>query len=196
MSETTGGGQRETSAGGRRDAIAVLGGGCFWCLEAVYQQLRGVKGVTSGYAGGHVPAPTYRAVCSGTTGHAEVVRVAFDPRVISYREILEAFFAIHDPTTLNRQGADAGTQYRSVILYADEEQKKVAEEMIRELGASGRWSDRIVTEIAPLRDFYPAESDHWDYYRRNPMQPYCQVVISPKLAKARKDLARLYKESA
>jgi peptide-methionine (S)-S-oxide reductase len=175
---------------------AVLGGGCFWCLEAVYQQLRGVRGVTSGYAGGHVPAPTYRAVCGGTTGHAEVVRVVFDPKVISYREILEAFFAIHDPTTLNRQGADAGTQYRSVILYADDEQKKIAEEMIRELSASQRWTDRIVTEVAPLRDFYPAESDHWDYYRRNPTQPYCQVVISPKLAKARKDLARLYKESA
>jgi peptide-methionine (S)-S-oxide reductase len=124
------------------------------------------------------------------------VRVVFDPRVISYREILEAFFAIHDPTTLNRQGADTGTQYRSVILYLDEEQKTVAEEMIQGLGASDRWSDRIVTEVAPLRDFYPAESDHWDYYRRNPMQPYCQVVISPKVAKARKDLARLYKENA
>jgi peptide-methionine (S)-S-oxide reductase len=175
---------------------AVLGGGCFWCLEAVYQELRGVKKVTSGYAGGHVPAPTYRAVCGGTTGHAEVVRVVFDPKVISYREILEAFFAIHDPTTLNRQGADAGTQSRSVILYLDEEQKQIAEEMIRELGSSGRWTDRIVTEIGPLRDFYPAESDHWDYYLRNPMQPYCQIVISPKLAKARKDLARLYKENA
>jgi peptide-methionine (S)-S-oxide reductase len=175
---------------------AVLGGGCFWCLEAVYQELRGVEKVTSGYAGGHSPAPTYRAVCSGTTGHAEVVRVVFDPEVISYREILEAFFAIHDPTTLNRQGGDTGTQYRSVILYADEEQKQVAEEMIRELEALGRWSDSIVTELAPLLEFYPAERDHWDYYRRNPMQGYCQIVISPKLAKARKDLARLYKENA
>ena len=142
-------------------AIAVLGGGCFWCLEAVYQQLRGVEEVTSGYAGGHSPAPTYREVCGGTTGHAEVVRVVFDPEVISYREILEAFFAIHDPTTLNRQGADVGTQYRSVILYEDEEQKKVAEEMVRELEASGRWSNSIVTELAPLREFYPAEREHW-----------------------------------
>jgi peptide-methionine (S)-S-oxide reductase len=174
----------------------VLGGGCFWCLEAVYEQLRGVIEVTSGYAGGHAPAPTYRAVCSGTTGHAEVVRVVFDPNVITYREILEAFFAIHDPTTLNRQGADTGTQYRSVILYADEEQKKVAEEMIRELGASARWSGPIVTEVAPLEQFHTAERDHWDYYRRNPAQPYCQIVISPKLAKARKDLARLYEETA
>ena len=122
--------------------------------------------------------------------------MVFDPEVISYREILEAFFAIHDPTTLNRQGADVGTQYRSVILYEDEEQKKVAEEMVRELEASGRWSNSIVTELAPLREFYPAEREHWDYYRRNPSQGYCQIVISPKLAKARKDLARLYKENA
>jgi peptide-methionine (S)-S-oxide reductase len=183
-------------AGPPRTATAVLGGGCFWCLEAVYQQLRGVKEVTSGYAGGHSSAPTYREVCSGTTGHAEVVRVVFEPDVISYREILEAFFAIHDPTTPNRQGADTGTQYRSVILYGDDEQREIAEAMIRELGASGRWSDSIVTEVAPLREFHAAERDHWDYYRRNPTQPYCQIVISPKLAKARKDLARLYKEGA
>jgi peptide-methionine (S)-S-oxide reductase len=172
--------------------IATLGGGCFWCLEAVYEELRGVEKVESGYSGGGVPDPTYRQVCTGTTGHAEVVQVAFDPEVVSFREILEVFFTIHDPTTLNRQGADVGTQYRSAIFYHDEEQKRVAEEVISELEAEGVWDDPIVTEVTPVDTFYKAEEYHQGYYRNNEYQPYCQVVISPKVAKFRsKYLSRL-----
>ena len=166
---------------------ATLGGGCFWCLEAVYQELRGVEKVESGYSGGHVPNPTYRAVCSETTGHAEVVQVTFDPEVVSYRDVLKVYFGIHDPTTLNRQGADVGTQYRSVIFYHDEEQRRVAEEVISELEAEGVWGAPIVTEVAPLDEFYVAEAYHQDYFRNNGFQPYCQVVIAPKVAKFRKE---------
>lgn len=170
---------------------AVFGGGCFWCLEAAFQELRGVHSVQSGYAGGHDPNPTYRAVCGGTTGHAEVVRVEYDPSVVSYEALLEVFFAIHDPTTRDRQGADVGPQYRSIILYADEAQRTAAEEAIATLRTEGPWSDPIVTEVVPLEQFFSAEPEHDDYYRRNATQPYCQVVISPKLAKVRRKLARL-----
>ena len=164
---------------------ATLGGGCFWCTEAVFQELEGVEIVVSGYAGGENPDPTYREVCSGTTGHAEVVQVSFDAAVVSYREILEVFFATHDPTTLNQQGADAGTQYRSVIFYHSPEQKMMAEEVLLDLDAADLFNSSIVTEIAPLEDFYPAEEYHQDYFRRNPEQGYCQAIINPKLAKFR-----------
>ena len=169
-----------------RREVATLGGGCFWCLEAVYDELRGVEKVESGYSGGTVPDPTYRQVCTGTTGHAEVVQVAFDPEVVSFREILEVFFTIHDPTTLNRQGADVGPQYRSAILYHDEEQRRVAEEVISELEAERVWDDPIVTEVTPFDVFYVAEDYHQEYFRNNGYQPYCQVVIAPKVAKFRK----------
>lgn len=165
---------------------ATLGGGCFWCLEAVYVELRGVEKVVSGYAGGHVKNPTYREVCSGVTGHAEVTQITFDPARISYRDLLRVFFTIHDPTTLNRQGADVGTQYRSIILYHDVAQKQTAIEVMNEVSQQGIWSNPIVTELAPLEVFYPAEDYHQDYFARNPMQPYCQVVIAPKVAKFRK----------
>jgi len=171
---------------------ATLAGGCFWCLEAVYNELRGVERVISGYAGGHVPNPTYEQVCSGSTGHAEVVQVTFDPEVISYREILEVFFTIHDPTTLNRQGADVGTQYRSAIFYHSPEQEQVAREVIAATNASGIWRAPLVTQLEPLDRFYPAEGYHQNYYERNPYQPYCQVIIAPKVAKVRERyLARL-----
>lgn len=166
--------------------IATLGGGCFWCLEAVYDDLKGVTDVVSGYSGGHVKNPDYRLVCTGTTGHAEVVQVTFDPRQISFREILEVFFTIHDPTTLNRQGNDIGPQYRSVIFYHTQEQKQVAEEVIREMETAGIWPNRIVTELTPFSEFFPAEDYHQEYFKNNPYQPYCQVVIAPKVAKFRK----------
>jgi peptide-methionine (S)-S-oxide reductase len=166
--------------------VATLGGGCFWCLEAVFEELRGVEKVESGYSGGLVPDPTYRQVCTGTTGHAEVVRVTFDPAVVSFREILEIFFSVHDPTTLNRQGADVGTQYRSVIFYHTQEQKRVAEEVVAELGKAGVWDELIVTEVTPSSAFYGAEDYHQEYFRRNQEQPYCQVVVAPKVAKFRK----------
>ncbi len=153
-----------TSSQGRTET-AVLGGGCFWCLEAVFQGLKGVKVVTSGYAGGHHPSPTYRLVCGGNTGHAEVVRVVFDPDVVSFRTLLDVFFTIHDPTTKDRQGADVGPQYRSIILHADADQQRTAQEVIESLGAEGRWSRPIVTEVAPLGEFHPAEHEHDDYYR-------------------------------
>jgi peptide-methionine (S)-S-oxide reductase len=165
--------------------LATLAGGCFWCLEAVFEQLRGVTKVQSGYAGGHVPNPSYQAVCTGMTGHAEVVQVAFDPAVISYRDLLGVFFTLHDPTTLNAQGGDVGTQYRSAIFYHDDEQRRVAEEVVRELEAEHVFDDPIVTEIVPLTTFYPAEEYHREYYRRNPNQPYCRAVIAPKVAKLR-----------
>lgn len=172
--------------------VATLAGGCFWCLEAVYEQLRGVEKVESGYAGGHVPDPTYRQVTTGKTGHAEVVQITYDPAVVSFRELLEVFFTIHDPTTLNRQGADVGTQYRSAIFYHDEDQRQVAEEVIREIEAAAIWDDPIVTEVSPLDAFYKAEDYHQEYYRNNPYQPYCQVVIAPKVSKFRqKYLANL-----
>ncbi len=166
--------------------VATLGGGCFWCLEAVYVQLKGVASVVSGYAGGHVDNPTYNQVCAGTTGHAEVVQVTFDPDVITYRDLLDVFFTIHDPTTLNRQGADAGTQYRSAIYTHSPEQQAAAEKAIADITASGLWADPIVTEVAPLDTFYPGEDYHQQYYERNPYQGYCRVVIAPKVAKFRK----------
>jgi peptide-methionine (S)-S-oxide reductase len=172
--------------GDRPREVATLGGGCFWCVEAVFDELRGVESVESGYAGGTVANPSYQQVCSGRTGHAEVVQVRFDPREISYKEILEVFFTIHDPTTLNRQGHDVGTQYRSAIFFDSPEQKRIAEETIGQLNAAKLWDHPIVTEVKPLTAFYPAEEYHRDYYQRNPEQPYCQVVIAPKVAKARK----------
>ncbi len=172
--------------------VATLGGGCFWCLEPVYDGLRGVRDVVSGYTGGKVPDPTYRQVCAGTTGHAEVVRVAFDPAEISFRKILEVFFTIHDPTTLNRQGADTGTQYRSAVFYHSPEQKRVAEDLIAELEREEVWDDPIVTEVTPAPEFYPAEEHHQEYFERNANQPYCRAVIAPKVAKFRqKYLERL-----
>ncbi|NIP80882.1 MAG: peptide-methionine (S)-S-oxide reductase MsrA [Gemmatimonadetes bacterium] len=174
---------------------ATLGGGCFWCLEAVFERLRGVASVTSGYAGGHVADPTYRQVCAGTTGHAEVVRVAFDPEVLGYRRLLDVFFGTHDPTTPDRQGADRGPQYRSIILYESDAQREVAESVIAELEAEGVFPDPIVTEVAPLEAFYRAEEYHQDYYRDNPGQGYCRVVIDPKIAKLRAGYADLLEES-
>jgi peptide-methionine (S)-S-oxide reductase len=174
---------------GEKMEKATLGGGCFWCLEAVYDRLQGVTDVVSGYAGGLRPNPTYEQVCSGATGHAEVVQVTFDPNVTTYREILEVMFAIHDPTTPNRQGADVGTQYRSVIYYHDEEQKKVAEEVIRDLTADQVWPNPIVTELAPAPEFFPAEQYHQEYFARNPGQGYCQAVVAPKVAKFRQKFA-------
>ena len=167
-------------------AVATLGGGCFWCLEAVYQELEGVVDVVSGYAGGDVVNPTYRQVCTGNTGHAEVVQVTFDQDVISYLEILQVFFAIHDPTTLNRQGADVGTQYRSVIFYHNESQRETAETLIESLESKGEWRNPIVTEVEALDAFYPAEDYHQEYYQNHKRQPYCMAVISPKLKKFRK----------
>jgi len=172
--------------------IATIGGGCFWCLEAVFEQLEGVESVVPGYAGGTDPNPSYEQVCTGTTGHAEVVQITFEPEKITYQEVLEVFFTIHDPTTLNRQGGDVGTQYRSVIFYHTREQEKVAEEMIEKLEASGTWESPIVTAVEKLQEFYPAEEYHQGYYLRNSAQPYCQAVITPKLAKLReKYLAKL-----
>lgn len=164
---------------------ATLAGGCFWCLEAVFDDLRGVARVESGYAGGEIPNPTYQQVCAGTTGHAEVVQVTFDPQAVSFKEILEVFFTIHDPTTLNRQGADIGTQYRSAVFYHSPEQKQVAEDVIKELNAAGIWNAPIVTQLAPITEFYKAEDYHQDYYRNNPNQGYCQMVIAPKVSKFR-----------
>jgi peptide-methionine (S)-S-oxide reductase len=174
--------------------VATLAGGCFWCLEAVYDQLLGVEDVVSGYSGGRRPNPTYEQVCTGATGHAEVVQVTFDPQTITYRDILGVLFAIHDPTTLNRQGADVGTQYRSAIFYHSLEQKAVAEQVISELNAAALWPRPIVTQVAPFEVFYPAEDYHQEYFARNPTQGYCQAVVAPKVAKFRKQfLDRLKK---
>lgn len=173
--------------------VTTLGGGCFWCLEAVFVELQGVEKVESGYSGGTVPDPSYEQVCTGNTGHAEVAQITFDPDVISFREILQVFFATHDPTTLNRQGADVGTQYRSVIFYHDEDQKKIAQEMIEELNSANIWPNPIVTEVEPLENYYMAEDYHQDYYKYNSQQPYCQAVITPKLAKFRKNFAEKLK---
>lgn len=166
--------------------LATLAGGCFWCLEAVYKELRGVERVVSGYAGGHTERPTYREVCEGTTGHAEVVQITFDPSAVSYKELLEVFFTIHDPTTLNRQGADVGTQYRSAIFYHSPEQRETAEQTIAEMEAARVWDSPIVTEVVPLDRFYPAEDYHQDYFEKNPSQPYCSAVVAPKVSKFRK----------
>lgn len=173
--------------------VATLGGGCFWCTEAVLSELRGVEKVESGYSGGSVPNPTYGQVCDGDTGHAEVVRVTFDPSIISYKLLLEVFFTTHDPTTLNRQGADVGTQYRSVIFYHDGKQKKTAEEVIREITASGIWDGPLVTELTPVQPFFKAEEHHQEYYQRNPRQGYCTFIIAPKVLKFRKKYSELLK---
>jgi peptide-methionine (S)-S-oxide reductase len=165
--------------------IATLGGGCFWCTEAAFLELKGVGKVESGYSGGKIPNPSYSQVCSGTTGHAEVVQLVFDPKVISFKQILQVFFTIHDPTTLNRQGADVGTQYRSVIFFHNAEQRQVAEEVIREFEAAQIWKAPIVTQLVPFESFHKAEDYHQNYFKQNPGQPYCQIFIAPKIAKLR-----------
>lgn len=174
---------------------ATLGGGCFWCTEAIFSELKGVEKVESGYSGGTVPNPSYERVCEGDTDHAEVIRVTFDPSIISYKQLLEIFFTTHDPTTPNRQGADVGTQYRSVIFYNDQKQKETAEEAIREVSVAGIWDRPIVTELVPAQPFYKAEEYHQEFYRRNPRQGYCTFVITPKVAKFRKKYAELLKSS-
>jgi len=180
---------------GKENEVATLAGGCFWCLEAVYDELKGVASVVSGYTGGSAANPTYEEVCSGTTGHAESVQITFDPQVLSYRDLLNVFFTIHDPTTLNRQGADQGTQYRSAIFYHTPEQKETAELVIRELTKQALWDDPLVTEVVPLDKFYPAEDYHQEYFRKNPWQPYCRAVVAPKVTKFRQHfLAMLKKE--
>jgi peptide-methionine (S)-S-oxide reductase len=165
---------------------ATLGGGCFWCIDTIFRELQGVEKVESGYAGGRMANPTYRDVCSGMTGHAEVVQVTFDPSVLSFRDLLHLFFTVHDPTTPDRQGADIGTQYRSIILYHSDEQREAAKQVIDELSREKVWDDPIVTQLVPFTTFYSAEKYHQDYYSQNPNQPYCQVVIAPKVAKFRK----------
>lgn len=166
--------------------VATLGGGCFWCLEAVYDELRGVTDVVSGYAGGQAANPSYQAVCTGTTGHAEVIQITFDNEIITFKDLLDVFFTIHDPTTLNRQGADVGTQYRSVIFYHSPEQKTTAEQMIKTLTAEKLYANPIVTEVSPFQAFYPAEDYHQEYFKHNPEAGYCQFVVAPKVAKFRK----------
>jgi len=168
---------------------AVLGGGCFWCVEAAFLQLEGVESVRSGYMGGRRPNPTYEHVCTGVTGHVEVAEIAFDPAVISYHDLLEVFFTAHDPTTLNRQGNDVGEQYRSVIFYLNEEQKKTAEEVIAEWTREKVFSDPIVTTVEPAQTFYPAEDYHRNYYANNPYQPYCMFAVAPKVKKIRQKFA-------
>src|SRR5215203_1266881 len=175
----------EATFTGKADT-ATFGTGCFWCTEAVFEQLEGVISVTSGYAGGHVANPSYKDVCTGETGHAECVQVVYDSSKISFDELLEVFWQVHDPTTLNRQGADVGTQYRSVIFYHDDEQKRVAEEVISDLASEGIWGNPIVTQVTPFDEFYVAEDYHQNYFRNNGFQPYCQVIIAPKVAKFRK----------
>ncbi len=175
-------------------AKATFAGGCFWCTEAVYEQMKGVKSATSGYIGGSVPNPTYKDVCTGLTGHAEAVEIEYDPTVVPYEKLLEVFFATHDPTTLNRQGADVGTQYRSGVFYHDDEQKRIAEDVIKRLDAAKVYPGRIVTEVTKATTFYPAEDYHQEYFANNPRQPYCQAVVAPKVAKFRKVFAELLKE--
>jgi peptide-methionine (S)-S-oxide reductase len=172
-----------------KQEFAVLGGGCFWCTEAIYGRVKGVLSAIPGYAGGETESPTYSEVCSGKTGHAEVVRVEFDPEIITYEEILEIFWHAHDPTTLNRQGNDIGTQYRSIILYADDEQKELAQSSLKTADTSGMFSQPIVTQIEPLGEFYPAEDYHHDYFANNPNQPYCRAIISPKVQHFMRDFS-------
>jgi peptide-methionine (S)-S-oxide reductase len=180
---------------GNSKQVATLAGGCFWCLEAVFNELKGMEKVVSGYSGGTVTNPSYGEVLTGTTGHAEAVQLTFDPRVISFRQILEIFFSIHDPTTPNRQGPDVGTQYRSVIFYHNEEQKAIAKQVIQELDAANIWDALIITEVTPFEAFYPAENYHQGYFRRHFEQPYCRVVIAPKLAKFREQYLEKLKRS-
>ena len=172
---------------------ATLAGGCFWCLEAVYEQVRGVTEVVSGYSGGHVANPTYEQVCTGATGHAEVVELTFDPQVVSYEDLLHIFFTTHDPTTLNRQGADVGTQYRSAIFYHSEAQRDAAQAVIKKLADQGIWPGPVVTKVVPLASFYPAEAYHHQYYRRYSTLPYCQLVIAPKVVKLRSQYLAMLK---
>lgn len=172
-------------------ALATLGGGCFWCLEAVFEDVVGVHSAVSGYSGGHLENPSYRAVCRGDTGHAEVVRISFDPQIISYEKLLEIFFAIHDPTTLNRQGNDSGTQYRSIIFYHSEAQRDVARSLIQRLQGASLGAAPVVTELCAESEFYAAEEDHQHYFERNPEQAYCQIVVAPKVAKFRKNFSLL-----
>ncbi len=179
--------------GGERRELATLGGGCFWCLEAVFEQVRGVERVVSGYAGGDVPEPTYEQVCTGATGHAEVVQLTFDPAVVSYAELLDLFFVIHDPTTLNMQEPDYGTQYRSAVYYHSPEQRDAAEAAIAGISERGVWPQPIVTEVTPLAAIYPAEEYHQQYFRRNPSAGYCRAIIAPKVAKLRKEHLTLLK---
>ena len=174
--------------------IATLAGGCFWCLEAVFDEVRGVQSVESGYTGGHVENPSYRVVCTGMTGHAEAVRITFDPDIVSYRDLLHVFFGIHDPTTLNRQGADVGTQYRSAIFYHDEEQKKMAQEVIKELEDQNIFDRPIVTKLEKMDKFYVAEGYHQEYFANNPYQPYCMAVVAPKVSKFRKHYMDMLKK--
>ena len=176
-------------AGQQLYEVATLGGGCFWCTEAVFTELKGVMSVQSGYSGGSVANPSYEEVCTGSTGHAEVVQLTFDPSEITFKDILEIFFAVHDPTTLNRQGADVGTQYRSVIFYRNEDQKRIAEQVISEVNSSGAFKKQVVTQLVPFHTFYKAEGYHQEYYKYNREQPYCQIVIAPKLSKFRSHYA-------
>ena len=176
--------------------MTTLGGGCFWCVEAVYQELQGVQSAVSGYAGGAVDNPTYYQVCNGTTGHAEVVQITFDPNIIAFEDILYVFWRTHDPTTLNRQGYDVGTQYRSIILYHSEQQRTIAEKSKRDTDASGLWSNPIVTEISPFTTFYKAEDYHQNFYRDNPYQPYCRAIIDPKMTKLRKEFRAKLKDAS
>ncbi|MGM0368212.1 MAG: peptide-methionine (S)-S-oxide reductase MsrA [Actinomycetota bacterium] len=173
--------------------IAYLGGGCFWCLEAIFGQLKGVEEVQSGYSGGFRKNPTYEEVCSGNTGHAEVIKIRFDPEIISYRQLLKIFFSIHDPTTPNRQGNDVGSQYRSIILFTSENQKRIAKDYIKKLGEKNIYSGSIVTEVKPFKKFYKAENYHQNYFENNTSQPYCQTIISPKVEKFRKNFKNLFK---
>jgi peptide-methionine (S)-S-oxide reductase len=186
-------GNGTSGAGEPKLAKATLAGGCFWCTEAVYAELKGVKAVTSGYIGGAVPNPTYKDVCTGQTGHAEAIEIEYDPAVVPFEKLLEVFFATHDPTTLNRQGADVGTQYRSGIFYHDDEQKRIAEEVIAKLDAAKVFPGKIVTEVTKASIFYPAEDYHQDYFANNPFQPYCQAVAAPKVEKVRKVFKDLLK---
>ena len=186
-------GAGQAAAEESRLATATFAGGCFWCTEAVYAELKGVKSVTSGYIGGAVPNPTYKDVCTGQTGHAEAIEIAYDPAVVSFQQLLEVFFATHDPTTLNRQGADVGTQYRSGIFYHDEEQQRIAQEVIGKLNQARVFPGPIVTEVTKASIFYPAEDYHQDYFAKNPYQPYCQAAAAPKVAKVRKVFKDLVK---
>jgi len=179
----------------RNDEIASLAGGCFWCLEAPFRELVGVHDVISGYMDGHVQNPDYKQVCTGTTGHAEVIRIHFDPTKIDYRDLLEVFFALHDPTTLNRQGNDVGTQYRSAVFYHTDEQRDIARAVIAELSAEGVWDEPITTQVVPATTFYPAEDYHQHYFERNPLQPYCMAVVAPKVAKLRAKFASRLRRS-
>ena len=176
---------REKKMSGSKRELATLGGGCFWCTEALFDELRGVEKVESGYSGGTVRDPSYEDVCTGTTGHAESIQITFDPKLITYKDILQIFFTTHDPTTLNRQGADVGTQYRSVIFYHNPEQEAIAKEVIKETNAAKIWKKPVVTEVVPFKAFYKAEDYHQEYFKNNARQPYCQVVIAPKVAKLR-----------